>query len=88
MSWEKQIEDWEYLPVTKAFKQEVRDDIEMLMEALISTSPVIGEDGKTPRLQTADDYMQIRGMIKALRGVLDMGVADHIKNPNNKETEE
>jgi ribonuclease HI len=46
---------------------------------------VVGEDGKTPKIQTTEDYMQLRGMIKALRGVLGMGVTDPILNPEHKE---
>lgn len=86
MNWDKEVADWIENPVTRAVMQEISDDMEMLVESLISTSPIIGEDGKTSRLQTAEDYMQIRGMIKALRGVLGMGVIDPIYNPNNKES--
>jgi len=82
VGWDKAVEEWIHHPVTKAFHVELRNDIEMLIENLIATDRVSDADSKESRQRTSEEYMELRGMIKALRGVLDMGVTDPIYNPN------
>lgn len=87
MDWSARVEEWKKHPVTEMFITEIEEDIEYLMASLLSTDPVImpmPDGSNATRASTSEDYMQIRGMIKALKGVLDMGVTDPIRDPNFK----
>lgn len=86
MNWKMRVEEWENNPVTKHFKEEIKEDIAYLSEALLDTEPMSTEiNGRTVvRHKTPEDYMQLRGMIKALRGVLAMGVTDPIQEEITK----
>ena len=67
MLWEDKVAAWKADEVTKAFFAEIKVDIMRLTDALIeATDP--------------DKICRIQGMIRSLRGVVDMpedGIAEH-----------
>ncbi len=73
--WERKVEEWLDHEVTKQFFVEVSEDVRMLTEELIAS-----EDTKND--------MELKGMIKSLRGVLDMGTIDNISPSANYLTKE
>lgn len=75
MSWEDRVAIWLQDPVTVAFRKEVEFDVERFTELLIETpiDPI-----------KSSEY---RGFIKALRGVLDMGVKDVLIDPETMDEE-
>jgi len=75
MRWEGLVEEWEQHPVTRAFKAEVKKDMEQWMNELVYE--------KSPRKTEI-----VKGMIRALRAVLDMGVTDPILNPEQVKEQE
>ena len=88
MNWKDQVDAWNNNPVTKQFKKEIGEDIAYLTESLINTEPTISKDAEGRTIikeRTSEEYMQLRGMIKALRGVLEMGVTDSLMEDNKKE---
>ncbi len=80
MNWEQRVQEWLEHPVTKAFFAEIKEDEQLIVEALISTTQ--DENGSCP---SSEEYMIYRGMIKAFRGILGMGLIDSIRNPDEKE---
>lgn len=60
MPWQDKVEEWCNDPVTKQFFAEIRLDIGGLTERMLAD--------ETPY----EDVLKIRGMVAALRGVLDM----------------
>ena len=72
MLWRNKIEMWEDDPVTKAFKAEIARDLADLTNALIQENNL-------------KKIFQMKGMIKALQGVLDMGHKDPMEKPKTEE---
>lgn len=68
MPWADKVDEWRANEVTKAFMGEVEEDIAGLIAVLVQSD----EPVKIYRLQ---------GMIRALRGVVDMPSKDGIRDP-------
>ncbi len=71
MSWEKKVEDWLVHPVTIQFRKEIESDLAECIEGMINP----------PSEKTEEITILLRGMVRALRGVLDMGLGDPILSP-------
>lgn len=68
MLWEDKVKAWQSDEVTKAFFSDIEQDIDSLTMTLIATDDI-------------NTMLRLQGMIRSLRGVVDMpedGIEDHI----------
>lgn len=66
--WDRKVEEWLQMDVTKRFFEEVQEDIDLHIDALI-------------HLDDSEQDALHKGMIRALKGVLGMGAIDPILPP-------
>ena len=67
MLWEDRVKVWQSDEVTKAFFSDIEQDIDSLTRTLIATDDI-------------NTMLRLQGMIRSLRGVVDMP-EDGIKDP-------
>lgn len=73
--WQRKVDEWLLHEVTQQFFSEITDDIVMLTEQLIAEG-------------TTEHDMELKGMIKSLRGVKAMGSIDPLLPPEHYKTKE